>query len=608
MKTLLCLSLLAISLGLPCDVNAQDRESPRGMLDSPRLSGLNIDQVPEAPSPSRTRESLTQSNIGQEFTFEGWIDFAPGQGEIWIYVGCDGDSYVGNGQLRVKVGAPSDETEIVDGRTVWRFSIGPFKPFHEAIDEGASSGMWCGKPWQDGGTARLSVYAYRYSDGASEQLTYLDDDGVPVESHDLILADHNETPVTQGQFIGARYTDPLYPEPDFLGKKHQNGLQIDTQLYYKSVSVDSVRNGYTSKDATIWKALPKLKDFKRRYFTSIASCRSDKNIMVDVAPGIYFNKGDLALGREMHCAYNDCTKETACYVKNFSCHNDNIDGVHAFGCFNTEQAKTYAKASIDANRPFATVAMVSRGALPDNAPNKVFFAVYDHDAVYRKISNPLVAQEESPLGLVARLDDKASNLFIPGNCLACHGAQAQYLSNTRQVYGAQFLPFDLQHGIEFFSDDPRNGLSRAAQESIFKQLNRAVATTDIYKQQDARVLLNGFYGASFETGSDDWPQPTFQNDFMPDAWDVNNDTRQLYRTVVAPYCRTCHIGHPSLHFGTWDNFVLLQFRTRAAVCKQRNENIMPNAEATMNRFWRSAARAQFVSRMNGPGCGLQPYE
>jgi hypothetical protein len=35
---------------------------------------------------------------------------------------------------------------------------------------------------------------------------------------------------------------------------------------------------------------------------------------------------------------------------------------------------------------------------------------------------------------------------------------------------------------------------------------------------------------------------------------------------------------------------------------------MPNAEATLNRFWRSDARAQFVSRTNAPGCGLKPYE
>ena len=36
-------------------------------------------------------------------------------------------------------------------------------------------------------------------------------------------------------------------------------------------------------------------------------------------------------------------------------------------------------------------------------------------------------------------------------------------------------------------------------------------------------------------------------------------------------------------------------------------NIMPNAEATLDRFWRSDARAQPVSRTNA-GCALEPHE
>ncbi len=80
---------------------------------------------------------------------------------------------------------------MVDGRKVWKFSIGPFAPFREAIKVGEELGFFCGKPWQDGGTARVSVFATRYSDGESSQLRSLDSDDVPLDAHDLIFVDRN---------------------------------------------------------------------------------------------------------------------------------------------------------------------------------------------------------------------------------------------------------------------------------------------------------------------------------------------------------------------------------------------------------------------------------
>jgi hypothetical protein len=61
----------------------------------------------------------------------------------------------------------------------------------------------------------------------------------------------------------------------------------------------------------------------------------------------------------------------------------------------------------------------------------------------------------------------------------------------------------------------------------------------------------------------------------------------------------------TLNFGTWNNFGALQSLITNAVCKARDERIMPNAEVTLNQFWRSDARAQYVSRMNASGCGLE---
>ncbi len=47
---------------------------------------------------------------------------------------------------------------------------------------------------------------------------------------------------------------------------------------------------------------------------------------------------------------------------------------------------------------------------------------------------------------------------------------------------------------------------------------------------------------------------------------------------------------------------------RHAIRNDRDRDIVPKAEATLDAFWRSHARAQFVSRFDGPGCGLEAFE
>jgi hypothetical protein len=596
LRRLSCLAILifAGATSLP----AQDVRPPQGLLEEPRLGGFNID-----PLDPRDRAAATAANLDTEFTLSGWVDFPPGEGELWIYVGCDGDSYPGNGEFRVRVAQPSDATRTIDTRTVWNFSIGPFKPFREAFTLAEESGGWCGKPWQDGGTARVSLYAYRYSDGEASQLTYLDRDGVPVEnSHNLIFADHNATPLTQFgyvQLIGGviPFPAPLYFPPAVLGKKNQTGTPEETKAYYQSVFVDPEGKG---PHQTIWNKLRRLKDFKQRYFPapSLYPGPQSEN------QAVYFNRGDLGIGRWMHCTYKPDTQETACYVENYG-KRVGEDG-QAF--FTTDKSFSY-DAIQSFGRAFATVAMVSRGLMPAGAPNKVFFAVYTHQGRYNRSTLTSVTKDNSPLALEAPLDNVGYNKFIPGNCLVCHGAQARYDKATRQVFLAQFLPFDLQHSFEFYSDDPSHSFSRASQELSFLLLNRLIARTELYALPEARALLNGFYGApAYEVDPNAWPSRSFQNDFVPDGWNVNDDSRQIYKKVIAPYCRTCHISHSTLHFGNWDNFSAFQHQIREAMCKARDANIMPNAEATLNAFWRSDARAQWVSRMNAPGCGLEPYE
>jgi hypothetical protein len=536
---------------------------PKGFIEEPRFGEYDI----VAADPT-SRSGATAANLDKEFTFKGWVDFPPSQGELWVYVDDYGNSYPGNGSTRVRIAQPSNTTKTVSGQTVWTFSIGPFKPFRAAVNQKSFA-----RPWQDGGTGRINIYAVRSSDGAITNLQSRDRQSVKGNLFgSLVVVDKEATPVTQ-----KKYTQPLYPVPDYLGKKAQTGTPAETEDYYRSVYATA--NGAVVSGLSIRDIIPTLTSFQSRYF---GTCQGvSGSLKVDASPAIYFNKGDLGIGREMHCSYNACSKETACYVRNYG----SASGSPLFGT-----NMTPSKDAIAAHKPFATVVMVSRGQMPQGAANKVFFAVYGPDG-----------------GLVteARLDNRRFNQFIPGNCLVCHGAQARYVKSSREVFFAYFLPFDLQHSFGYYSTTASNPLSRAAQESRFKTLNRIIAKTDLYALPNARAMLNGFYGASAtSTSPGAWPSATFKNDWVPGGWNSSGGHAQIYKHVIAGFCRTCHVSHASLHFGTYDDFVNLASAVQAAVCGAQEANIMPNAEETSKAFWRSSARAHLVNRANFPGCGL----
>jgi hypothetical protein len=531
---------------------------PLGLIEEPRIGSYLAE---------------SGSNLEREFTFTGWVNFPPDpnpeRAQLVVLV-----DRLGNGPslpVPVNTGRPSNQPEMVGGQLVYPFSIGPFKPFLELVNKPGNSNA---DPWPNGGTAKIQILAA--SPTRAEQLRGRDEDGVKgrPEGPSLVFADRTIPPGT----------------PGYLGKRGQNGTEEDTRAYYQSVYVTS--DGSEAPGQTIWERLNSLDGFRARYFKTgfLSACHSPLSLKVDASPATYFNKGDLGIGREMHCSYNVCRKETACFVKNYGDQDGNP-------FFTTDLAPS--RKAIRANKPFATVAMVSRGKMAAQDPNKVFFVVYSGNG--------------TSLLLKAELDNVKHNTFIPGNCLACHGAAATFLPNdagTREVKGAQFLPFDLRYALDFYSTT--GSRSRADQEAKFKVLNRIVATTDLYALTDAKTLLNGFYGAGPGVDLDPfglaWPSPTFKDGWAPAGWqNPSEQGRQLYRRVVAPYCRTCHISHPNpiLSFGSYDLFRGFAGRIHKAACKDRDQNIMPNAEITSEAFWRSDARAQLVQRLNAsfPGCG-----
>src|SRR5262249_27031901 len=76
-----------------------------------------------------------------------------------------------------------------------------------------------------------------------------------------------------------------------------------------------VRTSPDGRGPSIARALPTLDAFVKRYFGPFER-NHPFNLPEQVAT--YFNKGDLGIGREMHCILRAYAGELACYVKNFA--------------------------------------------------------------------------------------------------------------------------------------------------------------------------------------------------------------------------------------------------------------------------------------------------
>ncbi len=267
----------------------------------------------------------------------------------------------------------------------------------------------------------------------------------------------------------------------------------------------------------------------------------------------YYNKGDLGLGREMHCrSENIGFARVACYVVNYGSVYDGL----------VDQATMLADLDDDGafHNPFATVAMswIPGGTQP------VRFYVYNFEG---KLSNR------------AELDSQGPK-YVPGACLNCHGGTFDDFFDS--VSGGRFLPFDLNS----FAYSKRKGLTRANQEEAFRKLNELVLIPPT--DPSITALINGWYGGAAGVHT----EGTTQNSaWIPAGYATE---KIVYQKAVAPYCRTCHVASSV----KLDTFVQLQAVSGAAlndVCVLKE---MPHAETTRNAFWRSSARAHLAGALN----------
>jgi len=308
---------------------------------------------------------------------------------------------------------------------------------------------------------------------------------------------------------------------------------------------------------------------------------------------IYYNSGDLGVGRDMHCWKlhpNDPTPqsdEAACYVTNYGA--SFVDPP-----FSVDEGLAQVIGRDPANIA-ATVAMEYHIGPPDPV-DPVRFFVYGPDG--RRINS-------------VKLDTEGAKP-VPGNCITCHGgkydATNHIVGGTENTPGGQFpqratfLPFDPCA----FTYSTQHPYTRADQEEKFRLLNSLVRDTRPEKKDAPGItsMIFGMYG--HDGGGIDTPGQTANSNWVPVQWE-SAGLSTLYRDVVKPFCRTCHTARSLLGDvndpANNPSFTLVSLAPTFTCLSQQDpaapfRHFMPHAEATMNRFWKSSARAVLVNAFN----------
>lgn len=400
----------------------------------------------------------------------------------------------------------------------------------------------------------------------------------------------------------------LMQDPNISSVSNEQTRQDDTKFYYTARGVNSGL-GPNTPGGSVSTALPNLNTFQRHFGMSTTGTPA-----AGEATAVYYNRGDLGIGREMHCIDQyDALNAIACYVTNFAAGDDGTE-------FTFGQNADVAFRNADNHHSFATVAMVFQ---PTVTPHMVFL-VYNAagtallnaatlDRVGLNYQNEFVKGQTVPAKFGTPGVD--FNNHIPSNCITCHGGE-RYKTGTFES-GGQFLPFDLDN----FDFDATH--TRLGQESAFRALNqiaRKVAVLNIKLDStpadvnhSIRNQIDGWYNNP--SHGDVLPsctpgQACFNSNYIPPGWlpplASSTEAVDLYQKVIRPNCRNCHIAnnrHPILAFDDegafsfWFNGVhntslspLDNMRAGgSAVAALVTGYQMPHALQSTRQFWLSPA-------------------
>lgn len=228
--------------------------------------------------------------------------------------------------------------------------------------------------------------------------------------------------------------------------------------------------------------------------------------------------------------------------------------------------------------------------------------------------------------LAVDLDGKGAKA-MPGPCISCHGGRGDPLtpadgtgnprfpfvpssaSNKRGDIEAHLQPFRVDSF--FYSTTP--GYTRADQESKLKTFNKWVLctyplvgaavvpedTTDCGTSGRRTATAHEWQGSAAEMikdwyGGPGMPNSSFSDTYVPSGWSGN---ASLYTTVVAPYCRTCHLVRGSgaqsdIDFHTLAKFAGYKDRIKTHVFDRGN---MPLALLVYEDFWQDTSSVQALA-------------
>jgi hypothetical protein len=399
-------------------------------------------------------------------------------------------------------------------------------------------------------------------------------------------------------------------------KTTETTRRADTDNYYNSIFIDPEGDGGWNPDGsavqTIATGLNTLQKFKDKYFTGWAGGETRAT---------YYNRGDLGLGRDMHCVdrtSNTLDGQIACYVTNYVAAPKSANG--KFSELSFGLSPNIAFENFAANKPVATVAMVFRNRAAIFGRDKVFFVVYD--AAGNKTNNaPLdrhglaffnefdANTNPTPNAQLFGTPGATFNNHIPSNCLNCHGGTYQN-TNTGlpRVSDAFFLPFDLDQ----FDYKDATGLRRAEQQTKFRQLNQMARTValqsanvnhSIVQQIDlwhgntnhSQTLVNNFDAAGLG------------NNKVPPGWQSAASPQKerdiaVYKSVVRRSCRGCHMAlkntdKPNVRFESANDFQIYADLSALYI----KNHLMPHALQTQREFWQGGQREPLEAYFRNSG-------
>ncbi len=262
--------------------------------------------------------------------------------------------------------------------------------------------------------------------------------------------------------------------------------------------------------------------------------------------GVYGNAGDLGFGRRMVMARNG--GDIAFWVTNY---------------FTVHDALEEDPAGI-----ILTVCM-EYTATPGAQSNSRYVKFYMYDGAGNRITD-------------VDFDGRGPKP-VPLSCAVCHGgtyAPGGTIPTDGRM-GAYFMPFDLDQ----FDFSCEEATSREAHQGAFREFNGAILQSDA--PATLKELIKGWYGGF------GLPDATQNSKWVPPGWKTEPE---LYRQVVAPSCRNCHLTRTSasLDFDNSTDFAALQAQISGNVVFGPSPSgfRMPHAEATWERFWLSTTPHQ----------------